>query len=322
MIVVTGAAGFIGSCLIKKLNAENFNSIIAVDKFDQPQKNKNLEGARIKEKIDRDQFKAWLDKNYELVEFIFHIGARTDTAEMDVDLFDRLNTQYTKDLWKKCITYQIPFVYASSAATYGLGEIGYDDNEATIPMLKPLNPYGQSKQDFDVWALAQKEKPFFWAGLKFFNVYGPNEYHKGRMASVIWHAFNQITKTKKMKLFRSHKPEYKDGEQLRDFVYVKDVVDVCYFFMHHRKNSGIYNLGTGTARTFLALVKAVFKALGEEEEIEFIDTPIDIRGTYQYFTEANMGKLKSIGYSKPFHSLEEGTTDYVKTYLKGGLTYY
>ncbi len=322
MIVVTGAAGFIGSCLIKKLNAENFNSIIAVDKFDQPDKNKNLEGAKIKEKVDRDEFKAWLDKNYELVEFIFHIGARTDTAEMDVDLFDRLNTQYTKDLWKKCIMYQIPFVYASSAATYGLGEIGYDDNEATIPLLKPLNPYGQSKQDFDVWALAQKEKPFFWAGLKFFNVYGPNEYHKGRMASVIWHAFNQITKTKKMKLFRSHKLEFKDGEQLRDFVYVKDVVDVCYFLMHHRKNSGIYNLGTGTARTFLALVKAVFKALDKEEEIEFIDTPIDIRDTYQYFTEANMGKLKSIGYSKPFHSLEEGTTDYVKTYLKEGLTYY
>ncbi len=322
MIVVTGAAGFIGSCLIKKLNAENFNSIIAVDKFDQPDKNKNLEGAKIKEKVDRDEFKAWLDKNYELVEFIFHIGARTDTAEMDVDLFDRLNTQYTKDLWKKCIMYQIPFVYASSAATYGLGEIGYDDNEATIPLLKPLNPYGQSKQDFDVWALAQKEKPFFWAGLKFFNVYGPNEYHKGRMASVIWHAFNQITKTKKMKLFRSHKLEFKDGEQLRDFVYVKDVVDVCYFLMHHRKNSGIYNLGTGTARTFLALVKAVFKALDKEEEIEFIDTPIDIRDTYQYFTEANMGKLKSIGYSKPFHSLEEGTTDYVKTYLKEGLTYF
>ena len=322
MIVVTGAAGFIGSCLIKKLNAENFNSIIAVDKFDQPQKNKNLEGAKIKERVDRDQFKDWLDKNYELVEFIFHIGARTDTAETDVDLFDRLNTQYTKDLWKKCISYQIPFVYASSAATYGLGEIGYDDNEATIPLLKPLNPYGQSKQDFDVWALAQKEKPFFWAGLKFFNVYGPNEYHKGRMASVIWHAFNQIAKTEKMKLFRSHKPEYKDGEQLRDFVYVKDVVDVCYFLMHHRKNSGIYNLGTGTARTFLALVKAVFKALSKEEEIEFIDTPIDIRDTYQYYTEANMSKLKSIGYSKPFHSLEEGTADYVQNYLMEELKYF
>lgn len=322
MIVVTGAAGFIGSCLVKKLNAENFNAIIAVDKFDQSEKNKNLAGARIQENVDRDQFMVWLDKNNELVEFIFHIGARTDTTEMDVTLFDRLNTQYTKDIWKRCIQYQIPLVYASSAATYGLGEIGYDDNETTIPQLKPLNPYGQSKQDFDVWALAQKEKPFFWAGLKFFNVYGPNEYHKGRMASVVWHAFNQITKTNKMKLFRSHNPAYKDGEQLRDFVYVKDVVDVCYFLMHHRKNSGIYNLGSGEARTFLALVKAVFKALDKKEKIEFIDTPIDIRDKYQYFTEANMNKLKGIGYSKPLHSLEEGTTDYVQNYLKEEVKYF
>ena len=322
MIVVTGAAGFIGSCLVKKLNAENFNAIIAVDKFDQSEKNKNLAGARIQEKVDRDQFMVWLDKNNELLEFIFHIGARTDTTEMDVTLFDRLNTQYTKDIWKRCIQYQIPLVYASSAATYGLGEIGYDDNETTIPQLKPLNPYGQSKQDFDVWALAQKEKPFFWVGLKFFNVYGPNEYHKGRMASVVWHAFNQITKTNRMKLFRSHNPAYKDGEQLRDFVYVKDVVDVCYFLMHHRKNSGIYNLGSGKARTFLALVKAVYKALDKKEEFEFIDTPIDIRDNYQYFTEANMNKLKGIGYSKPLHSLEEGTTDYVQNYLKEELKYF
>ena len=321
MIIVTGAAGFIGSCLVKKLNAENFNAIIAVDKFDQAEKNKNLEGAKIQEKVDRDNFMAWLDKNYELVEFIFHIGARTDTAEMDVALFDRLNTQYTKDIWKKCIQYQIPLVYASSAATYGLGEIGYDDNEVTIPQLKPLNPYGQSKQDFDVWALRQKEKPFFWAGLKFFNVYGPNEYHKGRMASVIWHAYNQVSKTEKMKLFRSHNPEYQDGEQMRDFVYVKDVVDVCYFLMHHRKNSGIYNLGSGKARTFLDLTKTVFKALNKKEVIEFIDTPLDIRDKYQYFTEANMNKLKNIGYTKPFHSLEEGATDYVQNYLTRGLKY-
>ena len=321
MIIVTGAAGFIGSCLVKKLNAENFNAIIAVDKFDQAEKNKNLEGAKIQEKVDRDNFMVWLDKNYELVEFIFHIGARTDTAEMDVALFDRLNTQYTKDIWKKCIQYQIPLVYASSAATYGLGEIGYDDNEVTIPKLKPLNPYGQSKQDFDVWALRQKEKPFFWAGLKFFNVYGPNEYHKGRMASVIWHAYNQVSKTEKMKLFRSHNPEYQDGEQMRDFVYVKDVVDVCYFLMHHRKNSGIYNLGSGKARTFLDLTKTVFKALNKKEVIEFIDTPLDIRDKYQYFTEANMNKLKNIGYSKPFHSLEEGATDYVQNYLTRGLKY-
>ncbi len=321
MIIVTGAAGFIGSCLVKKLNAENFNAIIAVDKFDQAEKNKNLEGAKIQEKVDRDNFMVWLDKNYELVEFIFHIGARTDTAEMDVALFDRLNTQYTKDIWKKCIQYQIPLVYASSAATYGLGEIGYDDNEVTIPKLKPLNPYGQSKQDFDVWALRQKEKPFFWAGLKFFNVYGPNEYHKGRMASVIWHAYNQVSKTEKMKLFRSHNPEYQDGEQMRDFVYVKDVVDVCYFLMHHRKNSGIYNLGSGKARTFLDLTKTVFKALNKKELIEFIDTPMDIRDKYQYFTEANMNKLKNIGYTKPFHSLEQGATDYVQNYLTRGLKY-
>ena len=322
MIVVTGAAGFIGSCLVKKLNAGNFNAIIAVDKFDQPIKNKNLEGAKIQEKVDRDQFMIWLDKNFELVEFIFHIGARTDTAEMDVALFDRLNTQYTKDIWTKCIQYQIPVVYASSAATYGLGEMGYDDDEATIPELKPLNPYGQSKQDFDVWALAQHEKPFFWAGLKFFNVYGPNEYHKGRMASVIWHAYNQISKTDSMKLFRSHDLNYKDGEQMRDFVYVKDVVDVCYFLMHHRKNSGIYNLGSGKARTFLDLTKSVFKALTKKEAIDFIDTPIDIRDKYQYFTEANMTRLKSIGYTKPFHSLEEGTIDYVQNYLDKGFKYY
>ena len=322
MIIVTGAAGFIGSCLIQKLNQENFNTIIAVDKFDNPVKNKNLENLRIQEKVDRDQFMGWLDKNYELVEFIFHIGARTDTTEMDVDLFTRLNTQYSKDIWKRCIQYQIPLVYASSAATYGLGELGYDDNEKLIPQLKPLNPYGQSKQDFDVWALEQKEKPFFWAGLKFFNVYGPNEYHKGRMASVIWHAFNQIGKTDKMKLFRSHNPEFKDGEQMRDFVYVKDLVEVCSFLMHHRKHSGIYNLGSGKARTFLDLTRAVFRAMNKKEVIEFIDTPFDIRDKYQYFTEASMNKLISIGYTKPFHSLEQGTEDYVKNYLMQGLRHY
>ena len=315
MIIVTGAAGFIGSYLIQKLNAENFNAIIAVDKFDVPSKSNNLEGLKVQEFVDRDLFMDWLDNNNELVEFIFHIGAKTDTAEFDVDLLTRMNTQYTKDVWKRCIRYQIPLVYASSAATYGLGENGYEDDEAKINLLKPLNPYGQSKQDFDVWALQQKTKPFFWAGLKFFNVYGPNEFHKGRMASVIWHAYNQINKTGKMKLFKSHNPAYKDGEQMRDFVYVKDVVEVCYFLMHHRKNSGIYNLGSGKARTFLDLTKAVFKSMGKKEDIEFIDTPADIRDKYQYFTEANMNKLKEIGYSKPFFTLEEGTEDYVKEYL-------
>lgn len=315
MIVVTGAAGFIGSYLIKKLNQENFIAVIAVDGFEDPVKNKNLEGLRIQEKVDLHEFRTWLDKHYELVEFIFHIGAITDTSEFDKQLLNQLNTQYTKDLWTRCVQYQIPFVYASSAATYGLGEFGYNDDETLIRKLKPLNPYGQSKQDFDLWALQQREKPFFWTGLKFFNVYGPQEYHKGRMASVIWHAFTQIQKTGKMKLFRSHNPQYKDGEQMRDFIYVKDVVEVCYFLMHHRKNSGIYNLGSGKARTFLDLTRAVFKALNKPESIDFIDTPVDIRDKYQYFTEAKMDKLKKIGYAKPFHTLEEGTTDYVQNYL-------
>ena len=316
MIVVTGAVGFIASRLIRKLNSHNFNAIIAVDNFDYPIKNKNLNNCKIQERVDREVFMDWLDQNYEEVEFIFHIGAKTDTSEFDVELLTRMNTQYTKDIWSRCISFQIPLVYASSAATYGLGEFGYDDNEKEIPKLKPLNPYGQSKQDFDVWALEQDKQPFFWAGLKFFNVYGPNEYHKGRMASVVFHAFNQIKKTNAMKLFRSHNPEFRDGEQMRDFVYVMDVVNVCYWLMHHRKNSGIYNLGSGKARTFLDLTKATFKAMDVKENISFIDTPEDIRDNYQYFTEANMAKLQSIGYEDSFHTLEEGVEDYVKNYLE------
>ena len=315
MIIVTGAAGFIGSCLIQRLNQDNFNYIIAVDDFSNEEKNRNLVGKEIQEKVERENFFDWLDANYQEVEFCFHIGARTDTTEFDVEIFNKLNLNYSKKIWKKCYEYQIPLVYASSAATYGLGENGYDDNESLIPQLKPLNPYGDSKNDFDIWALKQEEQPFFWAGLKFFNVYGPNEFHKGRMASVIWHTFNQIKKTGGMKLFRSHNPEFKDGEQMRDFVYVKDVVEVCMFLMHHRKNSGIYNLGSGKARTFIDLVKNTFKSLENDEVISFVDTPEDIRDKYQYFTEANMSKLKSIGYERPFHTLEEGVSDYVKNYL-------
>jgi ADP-L-glycero-D-manno-heptose 6-epimerase len=315
MIVVTGAAGFIGSCLVAKLNREGFNHIVVVDKFDNDAKNKNLEGKKILETVDRDHFIEWLDKIGDKVEFIFHLGARTDTAEFDSELLSRMNTEYTKQVWLKCIQYQIPLVYASSAATYGLGEYGYDDDQSNIDKLIPLNPYGVSKNEFDKWAIQQTETPFFWAGLKFFNVYGPNEYHKGRMASVIMHAFNQIEKTEAMKLFRSHNPKFKDGEQMRDFVYVKDVVDVCYFLMHHRKDSAIYNLGSGTARTFLDLVKATFKAMDKKESISFIDTPADIRDKYQYFTEANMAKLKSIGFNQEFTSLEDGVEDYVKNYL-------
>ncbi|GAB3978462.1 ADP-glyceromanno-heptose 6-epimerase [Spirosoma terrae] len=316
MIIVTGAAGFIGSCLISKLNQENFNFIIAVDDFSDPSKEANLIGKRIQERVDREDFFDWLDNNYQEIEFIFHIGARTDTTEFDRQIFEHLNIEYSKQIWKRCIDYQIPLVYASSAATYGLGEFGYDDNESIIPQLKPLNPYGDSKNEFDIWALEQERKPFFWAGLKFFNVYGPNEYHKGRMASVIFHAYNQICQTGNMKLFRSHNPDFTDGGQMRDFIYVKDVIDVCSFLMHHRRNSGIYNLGSGKARTFLDLATLTFHAMGRDANIEFIDTPADIRDKYQYFTQANMAKLRSIGYDRPFHSLEEGVSDYVKQYLK------
>lgn len=315
MIVVTGAAGFIGSCLVGKLNAANFKDIVVVDDFSNEAKNKNLEGKTFSQKVHRNDLESWIDDNENQIQFIFHIGARTDTTEFDVEIFNRLNLNYTKMIWNKCVQYGLPVVYASSAATYGLGELGYDDDESKIPQLKPLNPYGESKNDFDIWALQQERQPYFWAGLKFFNVYGPNEFHKGRMASVIFHGFNQINNTNKIKLFRSHNPEYKDGEQMRDFVYVKDVTEVCFFLMHHRKNSGIYNLGSGKARTFVDLAKATFAATGVEENIEFIDTPADIRDKYQYFTEANMEKLKSIGYNIPFHTLEEGVEDYVKNYL-------
>jgi ADP-L-glycero-D-manno-heptose 6-epimerase len=315
MIIVTGAAGFIGSYLIGSLNDRNFNNIIAVDDFSSPDKTPNYSGKKILEKVDRNEFFSWLDQNHKHVEFVFHMGARTDTTEFDRDLLWELNTDYSKRMWKKCSEYFIPLVYASSAATYGLGELGYEDSETIVNDLKPLNPYGESKNEFDIWALSQEKKPFYWAGLKFFNVYGPGENHKGRMASVIWHAFHQITNTGGMKLFRSHKPEYQDGEQKRDFVYVKDVADVMVFLMHHRKDSGIYNLGTGKARTFLDLTRATFKAMDKEENISFIDTPEDIRDKYQYFTEANMSKLRSIGYDEPFTSLEDGVEEYVKGYL-------
>lgn len=316
MIIVTGAAGFIGSCLVSKLNEEGFKDIVVVDDFSNNEKNKNLEGKTFTRKVHREDFHLWLRNNQRLVQFIFHIGARTDTTEFDKKIFDKLNLDYTKELWKICVEFGLPFVYASSAATYGLGEYGYKDDHSIIPQLKPLNPYGESKNDFDIWALEQEKKPYFWVGLKFFNVYGPNEFHKGRMASVIFHAYNQIKEKGSVKLFRSHNPEYKDGEQLRDFVYVKDLVEVCLFLLHHRKDSGIYNLGSGKARTFLDLAQGTFKALNKKPEINFIDTPEDIRDKYQYFTEADMSKLRSIGYNKPFHTLEEGIEDYLKNYLE------
>ncbi|MBL0047701.1 MAG: ADP-glyceromanno-heptose 6-epimerase [Bacteroidetes bacterium] len=317
MIVITGAAGFIGSCLVSKLNSEGINDLIVVDDFSILEKVPNLQGKHFKAKVERALFFEWFRENKSQVKFVFHLGARTDTTEFDVKIFDELNVNYSKEMCKACTDFGIPLVYASSAATYGLGELGYEDSHEVVEHLKPLNPYGDSKNDFDKWVLQQTQTPPFWAGLKFFNVYGPNEYHKARMASVIFHAFNQISEKGGMKLFRSHKPEYTDGGQLRDFVYVKDVVNVCVYLMQHQKNSGIYNLGTGIARTFLDLAKSTFSAMGKGVNIEYIDTPIDIRDKYQYFTEAKMEKLKAIGYTQDFYTLEEGVTDYVQNYLIG-----
>lgn len=315
MIVVTGAAGFIASCLVGALNEQEYRDLVLVDDFSRPTMTPNYENKNFLLAIDRKDFFEWLESNGEQVQFIFHLGARTDTTEFNQEIFDELNLNYSKQMWEACVRFHIPLIYASSAATYGGGEHGYKDDHDIVQSLKPLNPYGESKNNFDIWALEQEKKPFFWAGLKFFNVYGPNEFHKGRMASVIFHAFNQIKENNKMTLFRSHNPNFKNGEQLRDFVYVKDVVKVAIFLMETRKQSGLYNLGTGQARTFLDLTRAVFHALNVEENTDFRDTPEDIRDKYQYFTEADMSKLHGVGYQEPFYTLEEGVSDYVTNYL-------
>jgi len=316
MIVVTGAAGFIGSCLVRKLNLEGHLNLLLSDEFDHPEKKFNLLQKSYIGQVDREDLPAWLDRMGASVEVVFHIGARTDTTEQDTEIFDHLNLHYTQKVWELCSKHNIPLIYASSAATYGLGEQGYSDSHELVDKLQPLNPYGRSKNDFDKWALEQKNKPPHWYGLKFFNVYGPNEYHKGRMASVIFHTARQIKATGGMKLFRSHRDDVEDGEQSRDFIYVKDVVDVIYWLWKNKPENGLYNLGTGKARTFYDLAANTFKAMGIEPNISFIDTPEDIRDTYQYFTEADMSKLREAGYGKPFHGLEEGIHDYVTQYLK------
>ena len=318
MIVITGAGGFIGSNLLSKLNNEGFKDIVIVDDFSVEAKKLNYTNKQYTKKIDRENFFHWIDDNHKFIQFIFHIGAKSATTGFPKSVYDKLNLEYSKTVWQKCVEYGLPLIYASSAATYGDGSLGYDDNHELPFKLQPLNDYGISKNEFDKWALTQKEQPYFWAGLKYFNVYGPNEYHKGRMASVVYHAYNQILDTNKMKLFKSHNPNYKDGGQMRDFVYVKDLSEVMFFLMNHRKNSGLYNVGTGKAGTFLELVNSTFDAMGKEINIEFIDTPEDIRDKYQYFTEANISKLRSIGYTKNFYSLREGVADYVKNYLIPG----
>lgn len=320
-IVVTGAAGFIGSCLVGFLNNEGYNNLYLVDDFSRLDKAQNLAGKKFVQQIDREFFFEWLENEKREIGFFYHIGARTDTTEFDYSVHEHFNVEYSKKIWKYCSENNIPLVYASSAATYGAGELGYKDDEAIIDKLRPLNPYGVSKNEFDKWAIRQKNAPLAWAGLKFFNVYGPNEYHKSRMASVIFHSFNQIIDNGFVKLFKSHKPEYNDGEQLRDFIYVKDVLKICFWFLKcWRSNqedfiTGIYNVGTGEARSFKDLVNYTFVGLDMKPLIEYIDMPIDIRDTYQYYTQADMHKIKNAGYSEDFFSLEKGVEDYVRNYL-------
>jgi ADP-L-glycero-D-manno-heptose-6-epimerase len=321
MIVVTGAAGFIGSCVVGKLNSLGRRDIIIVDDFSKQEKRDNYINKQYAKQIDREDFIAWFKENANVADEVYHLGARSNTTEWDWNVFLKLNLNYTKDIWTICAKNNIPLIYASSAATYGAGEMGYDDDEKLIPQLKPLNPYGHSKQEFDLWALAQEKKPPFFAGLKFFNVYGPNEYHKGRMSSVILHSFGQINQESKVQLFCSHKEGYEDGMQLRDFVYVKDLLSVMVFLMQDRKHSGIYNLGTGKARPFKALAQATFSAMGKEPNIEYIPMPVDIRDKYQYYTQAKMDKLINAGYKEPFYSLEDGVKDYVQNYLMKHLYY-
>lgn len=314
-ILLTGAAGFIGSYLLGYLNKSGFTEIIIADDFSDEDKWFNFEDKQFIAKVDRDSLFAWLKENNPSIDFVFHLGARTDTTEFDYSIHQRLNVEYSQQIWQYCTEKQIPLVYASSAATYGAGEHGYKDDHAVVEQLQPLNPYGVSKNEFDKWALAQTQSPPYWTGLKFFNVYGPNEYHKERMASVIFHSYNQIRKTGRVKLFKSHRPDFADGQQLRDFIYVEDVAKVCCWLMEHTVPSGLYNLGTGKARSFEDLARATFAGMGKEAVIDYIDMPEDIRDKYQYFTEADMHKLQAAGYTAPFHSLEEGVGDYVRNYL-------
>lgn len=315
MIIVTGAAGFIGSCMVAKLNEMGRTDIVMVDDFSKEEKRRNWEGKQYLDKIHRKDFFLWLPKHARDVDFIIHLGARTDTTEFDYAIFEELNVDYTRKVWFYASEYGIPLIYASSAATYGAGELGYVDDDALAYRLQPLNPYGKSKNEIDKWVQKQPKTPPYWYAFKFFNVYGPNEYHKGRMSSVILHTFQKIQETGSMQLFKSHRPEYEDGQQLRDFVYVKDVVRVIYWFMNHHPQSGIYNLGTGRARSFWDLATATFRALKLEPQITFVDMPEDIRDKYQYFTEAKMTKMRGAGFKRPFYSLESGIKSYVTRYL-------
>jgi ADP-L-glycero-D-manno-heptose 6-epimerase len=317
IVLVTGAAGFIGSAFVRSCNIKGIR-VISVDHakyFSQRTEHKGIEFGEI---VDRDQLFDWLKSNRPTLNGIIHLGACANTMQLDEEYLKKMNLEYSQKLWSFATQERLPFVYASSAATYGDGSMGYDDDETKIQNLKPLNPYGESKRLFDLWALEQERngfKPPIWSGFKFFNVYGLGERHKEKMASVVLHAFDQIEQTGRVKLFKSHRPDIAHGHQKRDFIFVNDVIQVLYFAWGHHGYGpivrGIYNLGTGQARTYLDLARAVFVALKKPEQIEFIDTPESIRDRYQYFTEAKMDRLRQQGYRDSFTTLEQGVAQYI-----------
>jgi ADP-L-glycero-D-manno-heptose 6-epimerase len=312
MVVVTGAAGFIGARCVQGLRARGV-PVVSVDRLEHFGARPEHAGIDFGERVDADAIGAWLDAR-DPVRAIVHLGACTDTREMDRAYLDRVNLSASQQLWTYATRARVPLVYASSAATYGDGALGYDDDEARIPELRPLNPYGESKQRFDEWALEQERAgrhPPAWTGLKFFNVYGFGERHKGRMASVVLHAFDQVQATGRVRLFKSHRAGIADGHQARDFVFIDDVVDTLAALVERPLPRGIFNLGSGTARTFLDLATAVFAALGRPPAIDFIDTPVDLRSQYQYFTEARMTRLREAGYARTPTPLEAGVARYV-----------
>jgi ADP-L-glycero-D-manno-heptose 6-epimerase len=319
-IVVTGGAGFIGSNVVKRLNELGEDKIFIVDNLDKSEKWKNLVSLNFEDYIHKDLFLDEIKKGSfdGSIKAIIHLGARSSTTEQDVDFLMKNNYEYTKELAKWSIKNNVRFIYASSAATYGDGSKGFSDAHETIPQLKPLNAYGFSKQIFDLWALKNKILDKI-AGLKYFNVYGPGEYHKGDMRSMVLKAYEQIKRDGKIRLFKSYKPEYKDGEQLRDFIYVKDAVDMTLFFLEKRELNGIFNIGTGQPRSWNDLACAVFSSLKMQLNIEYVDMPEEIKDKYQYFTKAEMKKLKDAGYKKPVTSLEEAVKDYIMNYLEKNL---
>lgn len=316
MIIVTGGAGFIGSAFVAKLNQQGISDIIIVDELDQSSKWRNLVGKRYLDYIHKDQLFSSGVLNGD-ISAIVHMGACSSTTELDMDFLYRNNYLYTRMLAELCLERSIRFVYASSAATYGDGREGFNDDEAKLWSLKPINPYGYSKHIFDLWAC---ERGLFsnLCGLKFFNVYGPNEHHKGEMQSVIAKSFNMIMHQGRVELFKSYRDGFRDGEQKRDFVYVKDCVEVMWWLLNTPTVNGIFNLGTGSARTWNDLMAAVFKACQKPLQIDYIEMPDKLRGQYQYYTEASMQKLRQAGCSVVFHSLEDGVADYVTQYLSGG----